>query len=120
VNRTLEELLARHQRDLAELLLLIDDGAHAHQRMDELVECCSGHVAELMSTLERSETTLTLPEETRQSLAQLMLLQAMTTDALARQQERIAQEIQQSQQLRQHLRANLPEADAGGSCDIRG
>ncbi|MFM7280720.1 MAG: hypothetical protein ACKO32_02970 [Planctomycetia bacterium] len=120
MNRTLEELLARHQRDLAELLLLIDDGAHAHQRMDELVKCCSGHVAELMSTLEPSETTTTLPEETRRSLAQLMRLQAMTTDALARQQERIAQEIQQSQQLRQHLRANLPEADAGGSCDIRG
>jgi paraquat-inducible protein B len=120
VNRTLEELIALHQRDLAELLRLVDDGAHAHRRMDELVDCCSGHIAELMRSLESTETTPTLPEETRQSLAQLMRLQAMTTDAIARQQERLAQEIQQTQQLRHHLRANLPEPDSGGSCDIRG
>lgn len=120
MNRTLEELLAEHQRDLAELLSLIDDGAHSHERMETLVERCGSHVAELMRLLDAPRPVAELPEDTRQSLAQLMRLHALTSDALSQEQDRLAQEIQQAQQVRQHLQANLPDTEEGGSCDMRG
>lgn len=120
MKQELDQLLARHQRDLAELLSLVGVGNELNPRVEELVERCSAHVTQLMQALEAQGARPELPDETKQSLAQLMQLQAMAGDAVEQERCRLAREIQQAQQLRTHLQNSLPQEPDGGSCDMRG
>jgi hypothetical protein len=118
--RPIDLLLANHERDLAELLSLVGISGEIQPRMEELVDRCTANVRELMDCLERERSQAVVPEETKTSLAQLMRLHALTTDAMAQEQERLAREIQQAQQLRRHLRHAQDQEPPGGSCDVQG
>lgn len=116
----LDRLLLRHQRDLVELLELINEDDEINPRVEQIVDRCCGHVVELIQLLEARDPSSAPPDGTRQSITKLMQLQALSEDAVRQEHERLAREIRLAQQMRQHLLSNLPQQPDSDSCDLRG